>query len=34
MIGVATRLDPLPTTFDHPSRILRCRKFAVNRFAV
>ncbi len=30
MIGLATRLDPLPTTFDHPSRILRRIIFAVN----
>src|SRR6266850_1766934 len=25
LIGVATRLDPLPTTFDHPRWILRRR---------
>jgi len=31
MIGVATRLDPLPTTFDHPKRILRSRPKRVNR---
>ena len=31
MIGVATRLDPLPTTFDHPSRILRRAPDRVNK---
>ncbi len=31
MIGSATRLDPLPTTFDHPSRILRSNILGVNR---
>jgi len=34
MIGVATRLDPLPTTFDHPSRILRWAPECVNRQVV
>jgi hypothetical protein len=30
MIGSLTRLDPLPTTFDHPARILRSIILAVN----
>ena len=34
MIGFATRLDPLPTTFDHPSRILRREGRCVNRHVV
>ena len=34
MIGDATRLDPLPTTFDHPKRILRPEVRCVNRLVV
>ena len=34
MIGFANELDPLPTTFDHPSRILRCEAECVNSYGV
>jgi hypothetical protein len=30
LIGLATRLDPLPTTFDHPKRIVRVDPIRVN----
>jgi len=34
MIGLLRELDPLPTTFDHPNRILRRRVGCVNRHVV